>query len=262
MRRPASLAVYALVLMLSTHVCAENVSEDRARDAISAYKAKNFQSACNKLADLNERQDPVSTYFLGYDIIFGDGMCLPITKELAMYKKFWLGIVDEHRLKDKIGRPNSSLLEHYITGGAAAKMIEVAANAGYMPAQTRLGQLYMQFEVDTYLPRDFGLAQNWLQKASASGGGLAEYLLGVLSQNGAGQGTASEHYIKAADRGHLYAMQITAQGMYDGSDGFPKNKDKARIYLNNLLNQNEDIKKRHWANKFMQNFYYDNVYRQ
>jgi TPR repeat protein len=262
MRASASLAVCALVSILSAPARAESVSEDRARDAISAYENGNFQSACNKFADLQEKQDAVSIYYLGYDVIFGGGKCMPITKDLPIYKKSWQQIVDENHLKDKVGGQNSSMMNYYVNGGAAAKMIEVAANAGYMPAQTRLGQLYMQYEVDTFLPRNLGLAANWLQKASASGGGLAEYLLAVLSINGDAPGTAAEHYTKAADRGHLYSMQVVAQSLYTGSGGFPKDQDKALTYLNKMANQDADFQKKRWAMSFIQNYYQGNVHRQ
>lgn len=261
MRFLSQIVVFFLASMFSLPVIAGGISEDGARSAIEAYKAKNYQLACNKFADLVAKNDPVAIYYLGYDVDFSNSYCLPITKTLKIYTDFWWGIVRDRNFQDQINKSNSSMLIGYISGEAAGKMIEVSAKAGYGPAQTRLGQLYMRFEVDAYFVRNLDLAASWLQKGSESGSDLAEYLLGVLAENGAAQGTPAEHYIKAADRGHLYSMQLVAQNMYNGDNGFPKDREKALYYLKILANQNGDMNKKKWAITVIQNLYNQNVYR-
>lgn len=261
MKISRSVAIFSIFFMASTPSYAGVVSEKDASVAISAYNDKNYQIACNKFADLVANKDPVSIYYLGFDIDFNNGYCYPITKNLEIFGRFWWKIVEDRNLKDKINQPNSSILMDYISGEAAAKMIEVAANAGYGPAQTSLGRLYMRYKVDAYFPQDLNLAELWLKKGSESGSDVAEYLLGILAENGPIKGASAQHYIKAADRGHLYSMQISAINMYNGTNGFPNDKNRALVYLKILANQDRDIKLKKWADTFIQKLYQEKVYR-
>ncbi len=97
----------------------------------------------------------------------------------------------------------------------ARKLLEQAANAGYMPAQYDFGMLYLYGKTNTAgekeFPKDEALAVKWLLKAAEQGDSLAQYQLGECFEEGTGveanEETAIAWYEKSAERGNELAYQ-------------------------------------------------------
>jgi formylglycine-generating enzyme required for sulfatase activity len=90
-----------------------------------------------------------------------------------------------------------------------AELFRAAAEQGHLPAQTALGNIYLNGEG---LSRNFEKARFWLEKAAGRGDPRAEYYLGIACFNGQGfprdAGEAKRRLAKAADAGFEPAADL------------------------------------------------------
>ncbi len=105
---------------------------------------------------------------------------------------------------------------------AVAAALRAQADAGNANAQYELATRYAEGRV---MPRDFKLAAEWYEKASARGVVPATYRLGSLYEKGFGVtrdfARAKALYQKAAEQGHSHAMHNLAVLIAEGGDGKP-----------------------------------------
>lgn len=93
-----------------------------------------------------------------------------------------------------------------------------AANAGYAPAQARLGDILDKAEEDTE-------AVNWYRKASDQGNAAGDFGLGQMYAKGEGvkrdEEQARKYIARAAEKGYLPAVMAMAEMYKSGTLGTP-----------------------------------------
>ena len=99
-----------------------------------------------------------------------------------------------------------------------------AAQQGYAPAQTRLGDILDKAEEDAD-------AVEWYRKAAAQGNAAGEYGLGQMYAKGEGVGKdlvqARFFNLRAAEKGHLFAVELMMEAYRTGGLGLPVDKTQA-----------------------------------
>ena len=95
---------------------------------------------------------------------------------------------------------------------------EEAANLGYAPAQTMMGDMAINKVVNLYLNRqpDYAAAMKWFNLAADKGYAPALYNRGLLKESGGGPVTANpteafNDFLAAAQKGFFYAEQHVAR---------------------------------------------------
>jgi TPR repeat protein len=122
-----------------------------------------------------------------------------------------------------------------------------SANAGYAPAQAKLGYILDQSEENEK-------AVIWFRKAAEQGNVDGQYGLGIMYAKGDGvEKTFSEAIIwikKAADQGHLMAMRTYATALENGELGISKDEDETLRWLRKAADQGDAISIRRLAQAY------------
>ena len=121
---------------------------------------------------------------------------------------------------------------------AALGWYEKAAAQGSADAQFECGKLYHHGEGITH---DMGKSIEWFQKAAQQGHVKAMYNLAVVFYHAEGVPTITAYtwFEKAANSGHVKAQYKCAEMLYNGD--VPKNREKARMWLQRVASQNADL---------------------
>lgn len=115
-----------------------------------------------------------------------------------------------------------------------------AAEQGYAEAQFELGGMY---NVGKGVPKDSAKAAIWFQKSAEQGNAEAQLLIGLMYRHGDG---VPKNYVKAAiwfqklaEQGDAFA-QVLLGLMYKHGEGVPKDSAKAAIWLQKSAEQGDD----------------------
>ncbi len=134
-------------------------------DAITAYKAGDFETAARQFRPLAEKGDPQAQYYLGYMYEKGQG----VAKNPALMRQWYQRAADAGNAKAQY---KVAVGYAFGVGGLAqsdedaAKWLRQSAENGYRRAQRTLGRAYAEGRYG--LPRDAKLAEYWSKKAAAS----------------------------------------------------------------------------------------------
>jgi TPR repeat protein len=109
----------------------------------------------------------------------------------------------------------------------AMALFRRAADAGYAPAQARLGDIFDAAEEDV-------LAVEYYRKAASQNLAAGEYGLGRMYDKGEGvakdPAEALKWYLRAAEKDYLPAVQIIAQAYRDGALGLRASREDAEAW--------------------------------
>ena len=141
------------------------------------------------------------------------------------------------RLQYQLGRVQQQMGNPSVARAA----LEAAANNGYTPAMTNLGQLY---QLGLGVAKDNQIALQWYQKAAKQDYAPAQYLLGMMYVSGEGvprDYNQAENWIhKAADSEFAVAEGVLG-AMYLNGEGVPKDHKQARRWLQKGAYQGDGI---------------------
>jgi TPR repeat protein/uncharacterized caspase-like protein len=114
---------------------------------------------------------------------------------------------------------------------AAVSWFRKAADAGYAPAMTDLGRMYQRGDG---VSKDAAAAMSWFRKAADAGYAPGLYQMGLVYQLGWGvpkdASEAARWYRKAADAGEESGMAVLGV-MYKKGDGVPKDEAEAESWF-------------------------------
>jgi TonB family protein len=123
--------------------------------------------------------------------------------------------------------PNAAQMATALTAARAG------AERGEAAAQHKLGLIYLNGQG---VPRDRGIAKEWLLKAAAQGSPEAQQTLGVLAMPRDGEGDINEAmswFRKAADQGHARSQYFLGAYLYKQGD------PEARTWLDKAARQGD-----------------------
>jgi TPR repeat protein len=122
-----------------------------------------------------------------------------------------------------------------------------SADAGYAPAQAKLGYILDQSEENEK-------AVIWFRKAAEQGNMDGQYGLGIMYAKGDGvEKTFSQAIVwikKAADQGHLMAMRTYATALENGELGISKDEDETLRWLKKAADRGDAISIRRLARAY------------
>ena len=122
-----------------------------------------------------------------------------------------------------------------------------SADAGYAPAQAKLGYILDQSEENKK-------AVIWFRKAAEQGNMDGQYGLGIMYAKG--DGVEKTFFLairwikKAADQGHLLAMRTYATALENGELGVSKDEDETIRWLKKAADQGDAISIRRLAQAY------------
>lgn len=228
----------ALFLMMSLALAGcepQGLSEGRA-----AYDRGEFGVALSALRPLADAGDTEALRLLGFMYHGGKG----VARDYGAAVKLWREAADESDPASQHARGLAlqlSAFEEFFQGkgadnqrfGAALMWFRLAAEQGFAPAQSYLGDMYLKFDF-AGIPPDTAEGEKWLRRAAEQGDLNGQINLGDLYNDGLGVPKnpleAATWYRRAAEQGDRTTQAILAR-MYRDGRGVPKDLVRAQMWF-------------------------------
>lgn len=219
------------------------------RDGRDALDRGEFAVALSALQPLAEAGNAEASIILGF--MHHDGMGLP--RDIGRAASLWRGVADESDPATLTARGKelqTSAFESFFQGkGAdvwrfrsALMWLRLAAEQGHAPAQSSLGDMYLNFDFAGITP-DPVEGEKWLRRAAGQDDLNGLISLGDMYNDGLGvpknYETAATWYRRAAELGDRTSQTIMAR-MYRDGRGLPKDLVQAHMWFEIAIASGEE----------------------